>query len=527
MYDNDMSRELGRNSTLVGAAILCSRMLGLVREVIFAALFGAGLAKDAFDVAFRIPNLLRDLFAEGAMSTAFVTTFSATKAREGDQRAFQLARRLITLLALVVGVVVLLGMIFSDDIVRLYASGFENFDGKTELTALLMQIMFPFLFLVSISSVLMGICNAYGAFGRPALAPAMFNVGTIIGGTACAFAFREWGWPMIAGMAVGTLIGGMLQWALLIPLARQHDFHMSLDWSPHDPGVQNILKLMLPAVLGLSAVQINILVTTGFASTLESGSISWLSYAFRLMQLPIGIFGVAIATAALPKLAELAAKNELLDFKKSLTEAASLCLVLTLPAAVGLWCLSEPIIRCIYRWMAFTETDVILTAEALRLYAAGLVSYAMVKIFAPAFYAHGQPRIPVIGTVLAITSNAILCALWIEDLKHGGLALATSVAASINLLWLLLANVRTDWDVRWVYLVGVTLRVGLASGAMLFIVNLIQQWSLSRYGLESQIINITSLAAAILAGMLTYGALCRLMKIKEAEQLWAKLLRRP
>ncbi|HEY0803008.1 MAG TPA: murein biosynthesis integral membrane protein MurJ, partial [Steroidobacteraceae bacterium] len=284
---------------IIGLAVMCSRLLGLLREQIFAALFGGGLAMDAFTAAFRIPNLLRDLFAEGALSTAFVTTFSKTIARGGDGEAWRLANKVATATAMVLGLICVLGMLFSNELVALLAPGFDH--DKALLTAHLTRIMFPFILLVSLAALVMGMLNAKNVFGMPAMASSFFNIGSIIGGVSLGFWIDpHFGPRALIGLAFATVIGGGLQLAVQLPALARLGYRFRPDIHWRDPGVKAILLLMGPAVIAASTVQFNVLVNSMFASTLGDGAIFWLAIAFRLVQLPLGLFGVALGTVTLP-----------------------------------------------------------------------------------------------------------------------------------------------------------------------------------------------------------------------------------
>src|SRR5690242_3611513 len=290
-----------RAAGVVGLAVLCSRVLGLAREQIFAALFGGGRIMDAFTIAFRIPNLLRDLFAEGALSTAFVTTFTRTSAVEGDAAAWRLANKVATLAIVVLSALTILGIIFSPWLVSVLAPGFTG--DKALLTITLTRVMYPFILLVSLAALVMGMLNAKNVFGVPAMASSFFNIGSIIGGVALCYWLDpqpDWRHPHfgergLIGLAIGTLLGGLLQLVVQFPSANRVGFRFRFDFDWRDPGVKTILALMGPATIAASAVQVNVAVNSGFASSLGNGPITWLNIAFRLMQLPLGIFGVAVA----------------------------------------------------------------------------------------------------------------------------------------------------------------------------------------------------------------------------------------
>src|SRR5581483_6045953 len=342
------SRISTRATGTVGIAVLCSRVLGLIREQIFAGLFGAGKNLDAFLMAFRLPNLLRDLFAEGALSTAFITTFSGKIATEGDESAWRLANKVATLTAIFMSAVTLLGIIFAPQLVDLLTWGQWPAD-KTALTILLTRIMWPFMLMVSLAALLMGMLNAKHVFGAPAMASSYFNLGSIIGGVSLGYWLDpHFGARSLVGLAIGTLIGGLWQLLAQFPSLRRvgYKYHVDLAW--RDPGVRTVLTLMGPAVIAASAVQVNVLINSGFAAGLGNGPVSWLNIAFRLMQLPLGIFGVAIGTVTLPLVSKSAAVGNMSEFRAILASGMRLAFALTIPSAIGLAMLASPIISVIY-----------------------------------------------------------------------------------------------------------------------------------------------------------------------------------
>src|SRR5438309_2254905 len=382
-----------RATGIVGVAILCSRVLGLIREVVFAALFGASRNMDAFLTAFRAPNMLRDLFAEGALSTAFVTTFSQRIATEGDTSAWNLASKVATLALVFMSTVSLLGVIFAPVFINILAPGFPI--EKAELTVLLTRIMFPFILLVSLAALVMGMLNAKNVFGMPAMASSFFNLGAIIGGVALCYWLDpqpSWRHPHfgargLVGLSIGTLIGGLLQLIVQFPPLHRVGFKFRPDFNWRDAGVRTILILMGPATIAASAVQVNVAVNSGFASGLGDGPMTFLNIAFRLMQLPLGIFGVAVGTVTLPLVSRTAALGDMAAFRSALAHAIRLVTLLTIPAAIGLIILAQPIISVIYEHGRFTPEATRQTAGALQFYAIGLAAYSAVKVLAPAFYA--------------------------------------------------------------------------------------------------------------------------------------------
>jgi len=415
---------------------MASRVLGLVREQVFAGFFGAGFAFDAFVVAYRIPNLLRDLFAEGALSSAFVTVFTDYQQRLGMARTWRLANNVLACLALVVGGVVLAGMFFSPHLVGLMAPDFSQIPGKTDLATLMTRIMCPFLLLVSLAAVVMGILNAEGKFFIPSLASSFYNLGAIVGGLSLSLIAPRLGYHPIVGMAVGTLIGGFLQLAVQLPLLGRVGYKPQWVLEFREPGLLRIMKLMLPAVVGLSATQINIFINTFYASGCQQGSLSWLNYAYRLFHLPMGLFGVALMVATLPVVSRHAAVRDLPAMKGAFQSSLTLALLLTLPAACGLIFLARPIVALIYQYGQFTPLDTQQTAGALALYAVGLAAFAGVKIMVPVFYALDDTRVPVAGSFLTVAANLLIINLIIGPLQHLAIALSTSLSIMVNLIFL-------------------------------------------------------------------------------------------
>ncbi len=419
---------------------MASRILGLVRDQVLAYYFGAGDAMDAFRVAFKLPNLVRDLFAEGAMSAAFVPTFTRELTTHGKQRAFNLANSVVWGLLLITGVLVLAGTIFAEPIVGFFAEGFGAVPGKLALTVFLARIMFPFLMLVAVAAVFMGMLNVLGHFFVPALSPAMFNVATI----AIALVFiplaPSMGIQPIVLIAIATLVGGLgqlvIQWQ---PLRREgYALKPMLDFK--DPALSRVLLLMGPGTIGMAATQINLVVNMRFATGEGTGAISWLDYAFRVMYLPIGLFGVSIAAASTPALSRLAALNDTGRMRTTVGSAIGLMLALNLPATLGLLALAVPIVAVLFERGNFTRADTFATALALQYYAIGLVGYSVVRIVSPAFYALHKSRIPIIASVTSVVINIVLNAVLVRVMGYSGLALGTSIAAianaAIQMVWL-------------------------------------------------------------------------------------------
>jgi len=428
-----------RSAGVVSAAVLLSRLTGLVREAAMARLFGAGAVYDAFLTGFRIPNLTRNLFAEGALSSAFVPTFSEALATGTALEAAELARVVATALTLAAGAVCVLGMIFSPQLVRLLAPGFARVPGKFELTVLLTRIMFPFLLLVALAAEAMAILNARGRFGVPALASTFFNIGSVASGLALGLTVgRRWPQGMIVSMAAGVVIGGALQLGWQMPSLRLAgiSFRSRIDF--RHPGLRRIARLMLPALIGNAAVQINAMVNANLASGLTdtagrtlNGPVSWLGYAFRFLQFPLGLFGAALASATLPAISRSAALGRVDEFRATLAVSLRMALLLTIPSSVGLAVLGESMIGAVYQGGRFGAWDTHQTAVALACYSVGLAGYAAIKLLAPAFYALDDAWTPMAVSLASIGLNLPLAAGLARGMRmgHAGLALATSVVA--------------------------------------------------------------------------------------------------
>jgi putative peptidoglycan lipid II flippase len=509
---------IAKSAATIGIAVMCSRILGLVREQVFAGLFGAGYAYDSFVVAFRIPNLLRDLFGEGALSAAFVTVFSAYDTNRTKEDTWKLASNVLTFFLIFLSIITLMGIFFAGSIVSLLAPDFNLIEGKTALTVKLTQIMLPFLVFISLSAVIMGILNTKGRVFVPAIASSFFNLGSLIGGTSLAFILPHFGHQAIVGMAIGTLIGGLLQLGIQIPslLGTGFRYQPTLDLS--DPGLRRILKLMIPATIGLSATQINIFINTNFAASCAEGSVSWLYYAFRLVQLPIGVFGVALSIAMLPVLAKQAAKKDIAEMKKTMVSSLTMVFALTLPATAGLIILSEPIIRLIFEHGAFTPRDTLATSQTLALYSIGLFAYSANKILVPAFYAIDKTRYPVIASFLAIIANIIIINLTIDRFQHLAIAFSTSCTMLINFLFLIV--------VLYINLNGFSL-ADLGKGLIKIIFATLGLTCLLWYALpffalwlhSTVIYQIGSLFVLILSATLLYGLMLQLFKLTEMNML--------
>jgi putative peptidoglycan lipid II flippase len=518
-HPSSMRKSLLGAAGSVSIATMISRILGVVREMVMARYFGAGFFTDAFYTAYRIPNLLRDLFAEGALSSAFVPTFIRTRNQKGNHEAWLLANMVINALAILLGATTLLFFFGADWFVYLLASGFAEIPEKFELTVQMTRIMSPFLLCVAMAAVVMGMLNAFGFFFIPALAPSSFNVCVILAGIFLSPVMPRFGLEPIVSMALGALLGGLSQFLVQVPKAHRVGFRYRLKLNLSYPGLRHMGKLMLPAVIGLSATQINILVDNQLASHLGNGPVSWLNYAFRLMQLPIGVFGVAIATATLATVSHHAASNSIDQVRKTILSSLRLAACLTFPSTAGLILFREEIVRLLYQRGSFTPEDTVETSNVLIYYAFALFAYSAVKILVPTFYALNDTRTPVKLSVISIAAKVALNFLFVVPLGCAGLALATAMASWLNFSLLLHSlSSRTGAPWGWSQL-RIYLRIGLATAVMV-------GFSLAVFELISLLAPLggtpglaLNLGLAISAAILVFLPLLRLFGIKEAGEI--------
>ncbi len=524
----------GRAAAIVGLAVMCSRVLGLAREILFNALFGTKLMQY-FIAAFRIPNLLRDLFAEGALSTAFITVFSKKIATEGQAEAWKLANRIATLTLVFMGVITLLGVLLSDHLISLVAGGYVGKSesgypgGDAALTAQLTATMFPFILMVSLAAQVMGMLNAKRVFGWPAMASSFFNIGSIAGGIILGYGMdHSFGPRALFGLAYGTLIGGFLQLAVQFPALRKVGYHPRPDFHWRDSGVRDVLYTMAPAIVAASAVQVNVMINTGYATHAEAGSVTWLNNAFRLMQLPLGMFGVAIGTVTLPFLSEKAALGHREDFRGALARGIRLVFFLTVPASAGLWMLGEPILSIIYEHGKVTPEDIRQSAAALRYYAMGLAAYAGMKVLAPAFYAIGRRWIPMAISIVSIGVNWGLNELLTRHWGWGfrGLAMSTGVVALANFgaLYFFMRKVISGMESR--RLVITLVKIFLATDALIVVCLGCQWLMLDRWAHMGFILRLCSLLVTIgLAGG-AFALVASLLRLREMRDMLSAVARR-
>jgi putative peptidoglycan lipid II flippase len=519
----------------VSAAVMASRILGLVRDVLFAALFPRHLM-DVFFMAYKVPNLLRDLFAEGALSQAFVTTFSKKLKSEGETSAWALANKMMTLAAVFMSLITLLGIVAAPWIVELLTSLARSgqtprdYDpAEVALIVTMVRIMYPFILLVSLAALVMGMLNARGIFGMPALSSCFFNLGSILGGVGFGYWLDPaWGPRALLGLAFGVIIGGIAQLTCQFPALRRVGYRFAADFQWKDPGVRQILRLMGPAVIAASVVQVNVVVNSMFAYSLQEGSVSWLNWAFRLMQLPIGVFGVAVATVTLPALSRAAVGGIGEDFKPTLSKGLRLVAFLVLPSTLGLVLLAEPIVSVLYERGAFDAHDRMQTAAALRAYGYGLLCYAWLKVIQPAFYAIDKRWIPMMVSILALGINIGFNWFFVFVMRwgHEALALTTSISATINFLILYTAMRKFAGDFGSADLLSLLIKLAGAGAAMAAVCLAANHWFFMDPAHLPFWLRAGGLMATVGVAAIVYFAMARLLKVSEAKEALAMITRR-
>ncbi|MCK4486344.1 MAG: murein biosynthesis integral membrane protein MurJ [Desulfobacterales bacterium] len=495
---------------IVGAATLLSRILGFVRDVIVAWFFGAGLAADAFFVAFRIPNLLRRLFAEGSLTISFIPVFTEYLSSNSREEAFRLARSAFWLLSIVLAGVAVVGILVSPLIVKVIAPGFFSSPGKFDLTVLLTRIMFPYIFFIGLVALCMGILNALGHFAAPALAPVLLNLAMI---SAVLLLSPHLERPAV-GLAIGVVVGGILQLGLQIPFVIRKGFRLAIRGPLYHPAVKRIAVLMTPAVFGAAVYQINIFVGTLLASLLPEGSVSYLYYADRLVQFPLGVFGIALATAVLPSLSRQAVVNDMEGLRSSFAYALKLVFFITIPAMTGLIVLKEPIVRLLFQRGAFDVATTHFTAEALFYYAIGLWAFSGVRIVVSTFYALQDTKTPVKIAVISLLVNIVLSILLMGPMRHGGLALATSLAAAVNLILLVQALKKRLGRIGAHDILGSVFRSTASAAVMGGVIGVVALWRIPKCAGSTWHLVVWVLGSVVV-GSLLYGACAFLFRSRE------------
>lgn len=497
---------LGRSSLVFGSLTMVSRVLGLVRDVVIAGVFGSSAATDAFFVAFKIPNFMRRLFAEGAFSQAFVPVLGETRQRHDQASVRALVSRTSGTLLVALLVLTVLAMVFADLLVQLFAPGFRQDPEQLALAAGMLRITFPYLLFISLVACAQAVLNTYGRFGPPAFAPVLLNLSLI----AAAWWFAPLFDDPVRALAVGVFVAGVLQLALMLPFLHRIGMLVMPRWGWRDSGVRRILRLMLPAIFGSSVAQINLLLDTLLASFLLVGSISWLYYSDRLVELPLGVFGVALATVILPRLSAEHAASEPARFRATLDWALRWVVLIAVPATVGLALLAGPLIITLFQYGAFSPDDARAASLSLVTYALGLLGFMLVKVLAPGYFARQDMTTPVRIAVRAVAVNMVLSVVVVvgfhdSGFGHAGLALATGIAACVNALLLYRGLRRAGvyaplggWRRLWLQVLVATFCMAL----LLLAMPGFEQW-LAWGALQ----RVAALLGVVLAAVLVYGAM--------------------
>lgn len=483
----------------VSSITMISRVLGFVRDTILARIFGAGVATDAFFIAFKLPNLLRRIFAEGAFSQAFVPILAEYKSQQGEEATRTFVAYVSGLLTLVLAVVTGIGILAAPWVVWATAPGFVDNAEKYQLTTDLLRVTFPYILLISLSSLVGAILNTWNRFSVPAFTPTLLNVAMIVFAVLLTPYFN----PPIMALAWGVLAGGLAQLLYQLPALKRIGMLVLPRLNLKDAGVWRVLKQMLPAILGVSVSQISLIINTIFASFLVAGSVSWMYYADRLMELPSGVLGVALGTILLPTLAKTYANKDREEYSRILDWGLRLCFLLVLPCTLGLAILAEPLTVALFQYGKFSATDAAMTQQALIAYSVGLLAIIMVKVLAPGFYAQQNIRTPVKIAVFTLVCTQLFNLVLIGPLAHAGLALAISLGACLNaglLFWKLRAQQLFQPQPGWaVFLLKLVLAAGLMSGVLLAGMHYLPAW------VEGNMLErLMRLMALIMAGVVTY-----------------------
>jgi putative peptidoglycan lipid II flippase len=506
---------------------LFSRIMGLVRESVFAFLFGAGFATDAFNAAFRIPNLLRDLLAESALSAAFVPTFVENLTKKDRKEVWRFASNMFNTMVIFVGLIVVLGIIFSPLVVKVIAMGFGKIPGKQELTTSLTRIMFPFLLFISLAAWAMGILNAFSSFFVPAVAPAFFNLFSILVPIAAYSYFTRIGINPILGMAYGVTIGAIVQFLVQLPSLLRRGFRYHFYLNLNDPQLRRIFFLWLPMILGFASFQINFAINTFLVAFLEQGSMTYLNYAYRVMHLPAGLFGVAIGGVALAEFSRAVSLDSIAVMKNRLKHSLDLVSVLTIPISVLLFVLATPVCRLIYERGRFSAQDTVFTAQALMLYALGVPFAAAARTVAACFYSLRDTKAPpIIGMIVVILNTVMnLSLMWV--LRFRSFPITTSICAVVNFLLLLFLLRRKIGTVGMKSTLGLTLKVTLisvASGIFALGFSQILGHLFAHKTIISKAIQVLFAGGF---GLVIYYLFSLIFKINEVKTALAEFLRRP
>jgi putative peptidoglycan lipid II flippase len=493
----------------VSSMTLFSRILGFIRDAIIARYFGAGMATDAFFVAFKLPNLLRRIFAEGAFSQAFVPILAEYKSQQGDEATQTFIAYVSGLLTLILALVTAVGVIAAPIVIYITAPGFTEPVEKFELAVTMLRITFPYIFLISLASLAGAILNTWNRFSVPAFAPTLLNI-SMISFTLLASPYFH---PPVLALAISVLVGGVLQLLYQLPYLKQIGMLVLPRINLHDTGVWRVLKQMGPALLGVSVGQISLIINTIFASFLISGSVSWMYYADRLMEFPAGVLGVALGTILLPSLSRCISTGDHQQYSQLLDWGLRLCILLALPATVALGIISRPLIATLFEYGEFTLTDTLMTQQALVAYSFGLLGLILIKVLAPAFYSRQDIKTPVNIAIITLILTQVMNLMFIGPLKHAGLSLSIGLAACFNaalLFWQLrkkeLYQPQSGW---WLFLIKVTIAVISMAIVLWFTMHWLPAWSTG-----SMLSRLGRLLILVMAGIITYFSALYLLGVK-------------
>ncbi len=504
------NEKVARAAGVVGLATMLSRVFGFLRDMVVAGFFGAGLVTDAFFVAFRIPNLLRRLLAEGSLTVSFVPVFTEYLKKRSRVEALELANVAFTALAAILVAVSVAGVVFSPLIVTIMAPGFVKDAVQYELTVLLTRFMFPYIFFISLVALCMGILNSLRHFAAPALSPVVLNISMILAALLLRDLFAE---PIFA-LAVGVMIGGVLQLAMQWPFLIKMGVRLRPNFRFRHPGLKRIGLLMMPAAFGAAIYQINVFIGTVLASLLPKGSVSYLYYADRIVELPLGVFAIAVGTAALPSFSDQVARGEFADFKKTIAFSLRLILFITVPATVALVALREPILSVLFQRGAFDAVSTLKTAEALLYYTLGLWAFSVIRVIVSAFYSLQDTKVPMKAAIVALLVNVAFSVALMQPMQHGGLALATSIASAVNVLMLgviLKRRIGSYLNRDFYRSLGKMAAASLVMWGAIIAVELFLPWRIDG-PLDFRLL---FLAVSIAAGLATYFVMSWLLKCPE------------
>ncbi|MCS7279694.1 MAG: murein biosynthesis integral membrane protein MurJ [Thermodesulfobacteriaceae bacterium] len=511
-----MIEKITQSATSVTLAVFISRILGLVREQVLAYFFGASQSMDAFVVGYRIPNLLRDLFAEGALAGAFVKVFSFNLEKRGLKDSFQIAQVLISNFLIILLGIVILGILLAPYLVSLIAPEFKGNPYKFQLTVYLTQLMMPFLLFISLASILAGMLNSLKIFFLPALSSGFFNLSSILIGVIGYYLLVHLSLEPIYAIALGVTLGGFWQFIFQYPVAKKQGFSFKFCPNFRDSHFVEVLKLIFPVILGFSLVQINIFINTFFATSCGEGAVSWYSYAFRVMYVPLGLFGIGISQALLPELSKQIARKDLNLAKKTFSSALIVSLSVSLPSAIGLYLLSHPIISFLFERGKFTSLDTFQTSQILQILSLGLPFYGLSKTAIPLFYSLGLTIIPPLGSMLGVVTNVATIILTIEKMGIKAVALGTTLSLLLQSLFLVLMSFIKLRVTEFKFLIQSGFTLLVAGFFLILVIKLFQNFFIIK--------NLGLLAVILIAG-LCFIWICKILGPKECYLFYEKFLR--